>query len=67
MNPECPKCGARMTGPSYHKGWTECRARSFSSLREHLHYHCVCGYETTRPTRDAKIAPRTSETAGELG
>lgn len=52
MNPECPKCGARMAGPAYHRGGNfDCSMRG-----EHLHYRCSCGYETTRPPRDAKIA-----------
>ena len=51
MNPKCPKCGKRMVGPAYHRGGNfDCAQRG-----EHLHYRCVCGYDTTRPTRDAKV------------
>lgn len=53
VNPECPKCGKRMSGPSYHRNWTECSVREQSKQGEHLHYRCVCGFDTTRPTEDA--------------
>lgn len=61
MNPECLKCGARMAGPWYVKG---CGALCHP---EYLEYTCRCGYKTTRPTRDAKIAPRDSGNAVESG
>ena len=48
-----------MTGPSYHKNWIDCHNVIAAHLREHLHYRCVCGYDTTRPTRDAKKNPVT--------
>lgn len=55
MNPQCPKCGARMIGPTFHRSWTECHHDAIKgSYGQHLHYRCVCGYDTTRPTRDAK-------------
>lgn len=54
VNPTCPKCGAPMTGPTYHRNWAACRSRDDDTpTGEHLHYHCVCGYDTTRPTNDA--------------
>jgi len=44
-----------MVGPVFHKNWIDCGSHDRGThLREHLHYHCVCGYDTTRPTRDAK-------------
>lgn len=58
MNPDCSKCGARMVGPVYHAVWTECRWGDRAKPREaHLHYHCTCGYDTTRPTKDAERQP----------
>jgi hypothetical protein len=61
MNPTCPKCGARMTGPTYHRDWIECRMSAHDRPQgEHLHYHCACGFDTTRHTRDTK--PQTQET-----
>lgn len=46
MKPECPKCGAQMIGP---------RLVSAGGRYERLKYVCVCGYITTRPTKDAKL------------
>jgi len=45
MNPDCPKCGARMIGPTYER-----------LHGERLRYACRCGWQETRPTRDAKEA-----------
>lgn len=49
LNPDCAKCGAAMVGPTYHRaGAFDC-----ATPTEHLHYRCTCGYETTRPVRNA--------------
>jgi len=43
-----------MTGPNFHTNWIDCGGQYDSRIGEHLHYRCVCGYDTTRPTRDVK-------------
>jgi hypothetical protein len=48
-----------MHGPVYHAGWPPDFVANWEPLEcwqpgEHLHYRCDCGYETSRPTKDAK-------------
>lgn len=39
-NPQCPKCGREMAGPSYDR------------LHDRLNYQCLCGYNTSTPPLD---------------
>ncbi len=65
MNPECPKCGETMVGPSYHAAWSDCSTRDHDRPRdEHLHFHCRCGYDVTRPTRDSQPPLGTGQFRG---
>lgn len=54
MNPECPKCGARMVGPRYERGLPDHPGVALDP--ERLRYRCTCGYSITTPTKDAKRA-----------
>lgn len=55
MNPECPKCGARMVGPFYERACVAPRHP------EYLRYSCRCGFEIKRPTKDALVSGTPTE------